>query len=65
MRGALVDETGRLYLETDLGIGLVHTQDVGQASDAVDQGLWQPADVLASELPGRFGYIPSPAALPK
>jgi hypothetical protein len=62
-QAALVDETGRLYLATDLGLGLVHTQDVGQASEAVEQGLWQPQEVLAADLPGRFGYIPSPAAL--
>lgn len=60
----LVDETGRVYLETDLGFGLVHTQDMVQASDAVESGRWLPQEVRAADLPGRFGYVTSPAALP-
>jgi hypothetical protein len=59
---AFVDESGRLYLETDLGFGLVHTMDVATASDAIEQGLWTPEPVAASELPQRFGYVCSPAA---
>ena len=59
----LLDETGRLYLETDLGFGLVHTSDMAHAADAVEQGLWVPQDVKASELPLRFGYVCSPQTL--
>jgi hypothetical protein len=61
-RAAMVDEQGRLYLETDLGFGLVHTLDVEQAANAIEQGLWTPEDVAAAELPQRFGYVCSPAA---
>lgn len=61
-RGAMVDEQGRLYLETDLGFGLVHTLDVEQAADAIEQGIWTPEEVAAAELPQRFGYVCSPAA---
>lgn len=61
-RNCLVDETGRLYLETDLGFGLVHTQDIVQASDAVEAGRWVPQQVRAADLPARFGYVASPAA---
>ena len=57
----LLDEAGRLYLDTDIGFGLVHTQDVGIASDAIEQGLWVPEDAVAAELPRRFGYVRSPA----
>ena len=57
-----VDEHGRVYLETAVGFGLVHTQDVGQAAEAIEQGLWVPQEVLAHELPGRFGYVRSPEA---
>ncbi len=57
----LVDEHGRLYLETDAGFGLVHTQDVGLAADAIEQGLWVPQDVLMADLPTQFGYVRSPA----
>jgi len=62
VRQCLMDEAGRLYLDTDLGLGLVHTQDMGLAADAVEQGRWTPTDVRAAELPGRFGYLRSPAA---
>jgi hypothetical protein len=59
----VLDEQGRLYLETDLGFGLVHTLDVGQAADAIEQGLWSPEEFAAEDLPRRFGYVCSPAAL--
>jgi hypothetical protein len=61
----LLDELGRLYLETDTGFGLVHTMDMGQAADAVEAGLWVPQDVTASDLPAHYGYCPSPNLLQK
>jgi hypothetical protein len=57
----VTDEQGRLYLETDLGFGLVHTLDVQDAADAIEQGLWVPEPMSAAELPGRFGYVCSPS----
>ena len=62
VRSCLVDETGRLYLETDRGFGLVHTQDVMQASDLIERGVWQPEEARSADLPSRFGYVMSPAA---
>jgi hypothetical protein len=59
----IVDEVGRVYLETDLGFGLVHTQDMTHAADAVEQGLWVPEEWPARDLPARFGYVRSPQAL--
>ncbi len=59
----LLDETGRLYIETDIGVGLVHTQDMGLAAEAVEQGLWVPQEVLAAAMPLRYGYVRSPQAL--
>ncbi len=61
----IVDESGRVYLETDLGFGLVHTQDMTHAADAIEQGLWVPEEVLASDLSRRFGYVRSPQLLQK
>jgi hypothetical protein len=61
-RCCLLDEQGRVYLETDLGFGLVHTQDVPLLADAVEQGLWVPETVNADALPARFGYVRSPQA---
>jgi hypothetical protein len=58
----LMDESGKLYLVAAAGLGLVHTQDVGVAAEAIEQGHWQPEDVLAADLPGRFGHVLSPAA---
>jgi hypothetical protein len=61
----LLDELGRLYLETDTGFGLVHTMDMGQAADAVEAGLWVPQDVTFPDLPARYGYCLSPNLLQK
>lgn len=60
---ALIDEAGRLYLATDIGVGLVHSLDVQLAVPAVEAGLWQPREVRADELPARFGFqrAPQPA----
>jgi hypothetical protein len=62
MRACVLDELGRLYLETDIGFGLVHTLDIEQAADAVEQGRWVPQQMASRDLPSRFGYVPSPAA---
>ncbi|MCY1201382.1 hypothetical protein D9M72_128380 [compost metagenome] len=59
--GCLLDEEGRLYLVAPAGLGLVHTQDVGIAAEAVEQGVWTPEPVRAADLPGRFGHVLSPA----
>ena len=61
----VLDEQGRLYLETDLGFGLIHTQDMMHAADAVVLGLWVPQELQADALPARFGYACSPQKLQK
>lgn len=61
----VLDELGRLYLDTDLGFGLVHSQDMLYAADAVEQGVWQPEEILAADLPARFGFVLSPEARQK
>ncbi|MCW5223003.1 DUF2946 family protein [Verminephrobacter aporrectodeae subsp. tuberculatae] len=58
----LVDAQGRVYLDSDIGVGLVHTLDVALAADAVDAGHWTPRDVRAEDLPARHGYVLSPRA---
>ena len=60
-----VDEEGRVYLETDLGFGLVHTQDMLAASDAIEQGLWVLQSCAEADLPQKFGYVMSPQMLQK
>ena len=57
----LMDEHGWLYLESPLGFGLVHTQDVALAAQAVEDGLWTVQPVLRADLSIRYGYVVSPA----
>ena len=62
VRGCWLDAEGRLYLDTDLGLGLVHSQDMLDAARAIEQGLWQPQPLDAAEAPQRFGFVRTPAA---
>jgi hypothetical protein len=62
VQGVWLDEQGLLYLESTAGLGLVHTQDMGLAAEAVEQGLWLPQALLQSDLPGQFGFVKSPQA---
>jgi len=59
----VVDELGRVYLQTSLGFGLIHTQDVALAADAVEAGIWVPQETAGNGLPAQFGYVVSPQLL--
>jgi len=61
-RETFVDEAGRLFLASDLGLGIVHTLDMNVASDLVERGVWQPQDARFDALVERFAYCLSPAA---
>ena len=61
-RSSHVDEGGHLFLDTDAGLGLVHTLDMHLAADRVDEGHWTPEPVHAAELAHRFGFVRSPAS---
>ena len=56
----ILDEHGRLYLDTAQGFGLIHTQDVLSAAGYIEAGLWVPQEVPAHDLAKRFGYVRSP-----
>jgi hypothetical protein len=56
LRSAWLDEQGRLFLDTDIGFGIVHTLDMAGAADAVEQGHWQPQAVRFESLPQHFGF---------
>jgi hypothetical protein len=56
----ILDEAGRVYLNTEKGLGLVHSQDVGLAAQALEQGLWRVQEKSASELALVFGFVKSP-----
>ena len=60
---AYVDELGYAYLQTDLGFGLVHTQDVALAAQCIEAGTWLLEHCHRADLPGRFHYVTHPHAL--
>ena len=63
---AWLDEAGRLFLATELGLGIVHTLDMGLAADAVEAALWSPTEAGFDGLVRDFGYRlkPTPAPTP-
>ena len=63
-RGCWLDQHGRLFLDSALGFGVVHSQDVLDASRAIEQGVWTPQTLPFEQMPARFGYVlrPEPVA---
>jgi hypothetical protein len=63
-RGCYLDQHGRLFLDSALGFGVVHSQDVLDASRAIEQGVWTPQTLAFEQMPARFGYVlkPEPVA---
>lgn len=56
-REVLLDEQGRLFLAGELGLGLLRSQDMVVAADAIEQGGWPAVqEVCFGDLPGRFGF---------
>ena len=64
VQDVFVDELGRVFLRTDLGLGLVHTQDMALAADAVEAGRWRPREVDGVTLRAMGGYVLSPQGMP-
>jgi hypothetical protein len=60
LRECLMDETGRVYLHTDLGFGLVHTMDVNTVAQALERGTWRMVEIQGAEMPQKYHYIQSP-----
>jgi DUF2946 family protein len=57
-----LDENGRVFLECDTGFGIVHTQDIGIASEAIESGAWPiHGELPFASMPARFSYVLSPA----
>lgn len=59
----LVDEVGRVYLKTPLGLGLVHTMDVGHVAEALEHGRWRLESCDSQKLPKQNGFVVSPQAM--
>ena len=60
VRSSWLDDEGRLYLDTDIGFGIVHSQDMLDAARAIELGLWTPQALAAAEAPQRFGFVRDP-----
>ena len=56
----VIDDAGRVYLATAQGLGLVHSQDVLHAAQALEEQRWPNKKIPASELAGRYGFVKSP-----
>jgi hypothetical protein len=54
------DERGHVYLQTAMGLGLVHSQDVIHAAELIERGDWTLQTLLHEELEQRFGFCRSP-----
>jgi hypothetical protein len=61
-----LDEQERLFLIADIGLGLVHTQDMGPAADAIEAGQWTVESTTHQALLARCGVVlvPAPEAPP-
>ncbi|HEY6135379.1 MAG TPA: DUF2946 family protein [Rubrivivax sp.] len=59
-RQAWIDEHGRLFIDADIGFGIVHTLDMERAAGAVECGEWAPKEMPFGAMPGRFGYVLRP-----
>lgn len=57
---SLVDEKGKVYLSTNLGLGLVHSLDVPKAAEALSLARWALEEVIEADLPVLYGYVMSP-----
>lgn len=60
VEAAWLDERGRLFLATSIGLGLVRSLDMDAAADAIEAGLWRPQEIAFADLPGRYGFALSP-----
>ena len=61
VRSSWIDQHGRLFLDSEHGFGVVHSQDMLDASRAIEHGLWTPETLAFEAMPARFGYVLSPA----
>jgi hypothetical protein len=57
---AYTDETGRAYLLSNLGLGLVHSMDMEHFADELEKQRWPLSEISTAELEQQFGYLRSP-----
>ena len=57
----VMDELGRLFLALPQGLGMVHSLDMLDAANALEQESWPSVqEVNSARLPHQFGYVMSP-----
>ncbi len=59
----LLDEHGHLYLHTSEGLGIVHAQDMWNASEYLEKERWIALPVCHADLPREYGFVRSPLGL--
>ena len=57
---AFCDEQGRVFLQGDLGLGLVHSLDMLDCASALEQEVWPLQSITFASLPAQWGYVLSP-----
>jgi len=62
--GVWVDEFGHVYIQSPMGVGLVHSLDVIHAAEQIEQGHWTLQTLQHHELETRFGFCRSPQTRP-
>ena len=55
------DDLGRVFFNSPLGFGLLHTLDVAQAAEGLLLNLWPLESLASKDMPSRFGYCISPS----
>lgn len=56
----LMDELGRVFGSSALGLGVVHTQDMHRLAEQLEQERWTLETCEAATLPHVFGFVLSP-----
>lgn len=56
----VMDEAGHVYLLCDGVLGIVHSQDMLHAAEAIESGRWKVEAMDSATLPARFGFVRSP-----
>lgn len=65
VNAVFTDEWGRLFLETDMGVGIVRSPDMVVAADAIDALAWNVDERQFSTVPTQYGYVLRPEPLVK
>lgn len=60
IKSVLTDEEGRVFLDTDAGLGVVRSPDMLATAEAIDALGWEVKTCRFEDLPSRHGYVLHP-----